>query len=96
MKLQERIFLDFGEIDGVRLECAKCGGAVTVPLTSDVGEIASGIAMAPCRFCKTSLGFQIGSAELRVFAQFSQLLQNLGPAMKNRNLKLGFEIRGTN
>jgi hypothetical protein len=90
MTIEKICFVDVEDIKELRVSCAKCGAASTLPVNqlSNVASLVGGLCVA----CGTEPGVRRGTNEWNRIIGFIDHLEQIKEALKGRNIKLSFRI----
>ena len=93
MTFEKKYLIETQDVIAVHYECAKCGGAIVVPVDKLDRDRAAAIAMSACFHCQTATGFQPNTNEITAFTDFNIVMKHIAKVMTGRNLKLRLEIK---
>jgi len=91
---QERgFFVSPADVSAIRLRCATCGAATTIPIQklSDERRIGLDVSRA-CPYCGIPSGINADTREFAELTDFSVLLGKIGETLEGRNLELSFQV----
>jgi hypothetical protein len=92
MTIEKKVFVSPQDIVAVKFACAKCHGAVILPIEKipdgDIGILVT----RNCPHCRTPSGLNQGTTEMEHVITFNLLLARLVDHLKGKNLELSFEV----
>jgi hypothetical protein len=92
MTIEKICFVGPDDILAVRIECAACGTANTIPI-GRLGRIPLHLE-GQCG-CGQNSGFGKGTKEIQEVELFGATLGNLAGNLKGRSIKLSLQIKGS-